>query len=89
MRQNAYYGNLVLLSRNKDQQQRYPLASSATQWNRQVNCKLTHYCMTRGPCMNLILAQCVLPENKLSMQQLHLLIETELLTSCFLENFGS
>jgi len=30
----------------------------------------------------------VLPENKLPLQELNQLIEIELLTSCFLENFG-
>jgi len=91
MRENAYYGNLMLLLRNKDQRQKNPLPCSAWQWNRQLNCKLTHYCMTPGPCTNLALAQCesVLPENKLLLQELHQVIEIELLTSCFLENVGS
>jgi len=33
MRQNVYYSNLVLLLRNKDQQQKNPLPRSATQWS--------------------------------------------------------
>jgi len=64
MRQNAYYGKLMLLLRNKDHQQKNPLPSSATQWRRQVNCRLTHYCMTPGPWMNLALAQCECPTGK-------------------------
>jgi len=69
-RQNAYYPNLkwtTVLLRNKDQQQKNPLPSSATQWS--ISELQAPYCMTPVPWTWLLYSVIVLPANKLLLQE--------------------
>jgi len=73
--------------RNKDQQQMMQLQV----WP----CKVadmselqTHCCMTPRQWTWLLCSMSVIAGNKLSLQKLSEVIGIELLTSCFLENFG-
>ena len=74
--------------RSKDQHQKNPLPSLATQRSGQewTASALLHDNRT---VTWLLCSVSVLPANKLSLQELNQLIEIELLTSCFLEYFGS
>jgi len=64
------------------------LASNSTTLPHNAACKLTTT-WHQGPWTWLLCGVSVLPENKLPLQELNQLIEIELLTSCFLENFSS
>jgi len=68
--QNAYYRNLkltMLLLRNKDQQQKNPLTSSAARWS--ISELQAHSCMKPGLWTWLLCSVSVLPANKLSLQE--------------------
>jgi len=63
----------MVLLRNKDQQQKNPLPSLATQWS--IRELQDSYCMTPVPWTWLLHSVSVLPANKLSLQEWNQFIE--------------